>query len=311
MSLDAVIKLDSVSKSFGHQVALDQVSLRVPPGVVFALLGENGAGKTTAIRTMLGLAQADSGSCRVLGLDSRTEGLTIRRCVGYVSERPALDEWMTVGQVGWFTAGFFPPGYEARYGAEVERLGVPTDRKIKQLSKGMRSKVALSLALAHEPPLLILDEPTSGLDAMVRREFLESMVDFTSDGKTVLLSSHQIHEVERVADLVAIVRNGRILVCQPLDWLKDHTTELILTRSDTEASFEAPAGCLTCESRGRQHRLMLRANEEEAARLARQLPRIEQFETRRPSLEDIFVAFMRAADPELQVALDVSQEVER
>ncbi|MCA9134815.1 MAG: ABC transporter ATP-binding protein, partial [Planctomycetales bacterium] len=229
MSLDPVIQLRSVNKSYRGQRALDDVTLEVPPGVVFALLGENGAGKTSTIRILLGLTPFDSGSGRILDLDSAQDGRKIRQSVGYVPERPALDEWMKVDDVGWFAAGFYPPGYQQRYRDHIAAFGVPLDRKVKQLSKGMRAKVALSLAMSHEPKLLILDEPTSGLDAIVRREFLESMVELTSDGKTVFLSSHQIHEVERVADIVAILRHGKLLCCESLESLKSGTTEAVLT----------------------------------------------------------------------------------
>jgi ABC-2 type transport system ATP-binding protein len=297
MSLDPVISLHSVSKCYGTQQALDHVSLEVPPGVVFALLGENGAGKTSAIRIMLGLAPPDTGQVHVLGMDSTQQGLAIRRQIGYVAERPSLDEWMTADEIGWFAAGFHDDNYLARYRTQIDAFQVPRDRKLKQLSKGMRSKIALSLALANNPQLLILDEPTSGLDAIVRREFLESMVELTSDGKTVFLSSHQIHEVERVADMVAILRRGKLLACESLDTLKSQVTEITCTIDGASQSFEAPAGCLTCEARGKQHRLMMRATEEDAVRTVAALPRVQHVTAQRPSLEDIFVAFMHATDP--------------
>src|SRR5262245_11165183 len=170
--MSAVVELVHVTKRYGANTALTDVSLEVPPGVVFALLGENGAGKTTAIRLMLGLTEATSGEVRVLGLDSRRDGLAIRRRVGYLPERPTLYEWMTAAEIGWFTAGFYPDGFEFEFRRLVAGFKVPLDRKLSQLSKGMRAKVALSLAMAHKPELLILDEPTSGLDTMVRREFL-------------------------------------------------------------------------------------------------------------------------------------------
>jgi ABC-type multidrug transport system ATPase subunit len=188
--MSSVIQLVNVTKRYGNQAALDGVKLEVPSGTVFALLGENGAGKTTAIRLMLGLAEPTSGEVRVLGMDSAREGLAIRRRVGYLSERPTLYEWMTAQEIGWFTAGFYADGFEHHFRKRVEGFGVPLDRKLGQLSKGMRAKVALSLAMAHRPELLVLDEPTSGLDTMVRREFLESMADIAAEGRTVLLSSH-------------------------------------------------------------------------------------------------------------------------
>jgi ABC-2 type transport system ATP-binding protein len=208
MTMEPVIRLEKVTKRFGREVALNAVSLEVPPGVVFALLGENGAGKTTAIRILLGLVEADSGKAEVLGMPSAERGIEIRRRVGYVAERPTLYDWMTVGEIGWFAAGFYADGYLTRYFDLIRQFDLPETRKLKALSKGMRAKVSLALALALDPQLLVLDEPTSGLDALVRREFLESMVDRAASGQTVFLSSHQIGEVERVADIVAILPKG-------------------------------------------------------------------------------------------------------
>src|SRR6516165_3680206 len=227
--MSAVARLKNVTKRFRGQLALDDVSLEVPSGVVAALLGENGAGKTTSLRILLGLLQPDSGEAEVLNLDSRTQGDEIRCRVGYVPERPTLYEWMTVAEIGWFAAGFYRAGYLPRYRDLVKEFELPEDRKIKELSKGMRAKVALALGMAHEPEVLVLDEPTSGLDPLVRRESLESMVDVAAAGRTVLLSSHQIAEVERVADIVAILRQGKLVAVERLDDLKLHTRELTLT----------------------------------------------------------------------------------
>ena len=154
-----------------------------------------------------------------------------------MSERPTLYEWMTVEEIGWFTAGFYGPGFLPEYARLVAQFGLPPQKKLKALSKGTRAKVTLSLALAHQPELLILDEPTSGLDAMVRREFLESMVDRAAEGQTVFLSSHQIAEVERVADVVAILRKGKLLLVEPLEQLKARVQKLTITMKDGAATL--------------------------------------------------------------------------
>ena len=206
--MSPVICLEHVVKQYGRHRALDGVSLTVPRGSVFALLGENGAGKSTMIRILLGLLEPDSGRSQVGGLDSYFYSQEIRRRVGYVAERPAMYDWMTVEEIGWFTAGFYDDRFLTNYRRLIGRFNVPPKNKLKALSKGMRAKVALALAMGHDPEVLILDEPTSGLDTLVRREFLESMVDLAAAGKTVFLSSHQIPEVERVADNVAILKAG-------------------------------------------------------------------------------------------------------
>lgn len=252
---ESVISLQNVSKSYRQTQALDGVSLEVPPGTVFALLGENGAGKTTMIRILTGFLKADQGSATVLGQACAKSGIEIRRKIGYVSDSPAMYEWMTAEEIGWFTSAFYEEGFTKRYHELVTGFDVPGSVKLKNMSKGQRAKVALALATAHDPELLILDEPTSGLDPMVRRQFLESMVDLAALGRTVLLSSHQISEVERVADWVAILAQGQLKVVQPLEDLKNSTSIVTATMDDSLATLPLPPGnVLTQSQNARQMR---------------------------------------------------------
>ena len=294
--MQSVIRLENVSKRFGSQVALDDVTLDVPEGKVFALLGENGAGKTTAIRIMLGLAQPDSGAAQVLGFKSAKQSLEIRRRVGYVPEQPTLYDWMTVAEIGWFAAGFYGDGFLSRYLALAGEFGLPQRRKIKTLSKGMRAKVSLSLAVANDPDLLVLDEPTSGLDALVRREFLESMVDRAAAGQTVFLSSHQIGEVERVADVIAIIRNGRLALVEQLDELKGRVRELTITvNNGTPPPPELLGDVLSERRKLRQWQLMVSSVADDQLAGLRGHPAVQEVDVRAPSLEEIFVAYMQTA----------------
>jgi ABC-2 type transport system ATP-binding protein len=296
--MESVIRLHKVTKRFGSQLALKEVTLAVPRGVVFALLGENGAGKTTAIRIMLGLTEADWGQAEVLGLNSRTQGLEIRRRVGYVPERPTLYEWMTVAEIGWFTAGFYGHGYLENYRRLVAEFELPKTRKLSALSKGMRAKVSLALAMAHEPELLVLDEPTSGLDTLVRREFLESMVDLAAAGRTVLLSSHQISEVERVADIVAIVSHGELLLVERLDDLKSRIRELTITLADGAVTPPAIRGGIIKQCRrGRQWQILVRELPDGDLQILEQHASVTAVEARTPALEEIFVAYLQADLP--------------
>ncbi len=289
-----VIRLTNLTKRYGAETALDDVSFEVPPGVVFALLGENGAGKTTSIRIMLGLTEPDSGQVEVLGMDSCTQGLEIRQRVGYVPERPTLYDWMTVAEIGWFTAGFYGDGYESRYRQFAQEFKLPLSRRLKALSKGMRAKVALSLAMAHEPQLLILDEPTSGLDTLVRRDFLESMVDLAASGQTVLLSSHQIGEVERVADIVAIVRDGHLLLVEPLDQLKADVRQLTITLADGATRPPILSAELLRERRhGRQWQLLVGGSADGEVDRLRADPNVSSLEVHAPSLEEILPIWKR------------------
>jgi len=289
-----VVEISRLCKRFGGTVALDGVSLDIAPGQVFALLGENGAGKTTALKILLGLEAATSGGARVLGLDSQRQGIEIRRRVGYLPERPTLYEWMTVDETGWFVAGFYQGGFMDEYVRLANHFNLPRKRKIKALSKGMRAKVALCLALAHRPELLILDEPTSGLDTMVRREFLEMMVDYAARGNTVLLSSHQINEVERVADQVAMVHQGKLVLVDTLDELKESMQELTVVVADAVAGPpNVPGEVLREKRRARQWQLIVRGMSEADVDRLRDDESIIAIETRTPALEEIFVAYMQ------------------
>ncbi len=296
--MSAAFELKHVTKQYHRQLALDDVSLSSEPGAVLALLGENGAGKTTAIKILLGLVAPEAGTATVLGLDSRLQGIEIRRRVGYVPDQPALYDWMTVEETGWFVAGFYPIGFQREYAELIEHFELPPDRKIKELSKGMRAKVSLSLAMAHKPDLLILDEPTSGLDPMVRREFLESMVDVAAEGRTVLLASHQIAEVERVADVVAIVRHGKLVLLERLDDLKHRVCEVMVTLRNGSPNVPAvPGTVLHGELKGRQWRLLVRNMDEAGLEGFRAGDQVGQVEVRHPSLEEIFVGYMQGDSP--------------
>lgn len=300
-----VINLQNVSKRFGGTQAMNNVSLEIPPGIVFALLGENGAGKTTTIRILTGFQKPDSGTATVLGHDCGKASLEIRRAIGYVSDAPALYDWMTADEIGWFTSAFYDESFPNRYLELLAAFDVPSGTKIKSMSKGQRAKVALALATAHDPQLLILDEPTSGLDPMVRRQFLESMVDRAALGRTVLLSSHQISEVERVADWVGIMHQGQLKLVQPLETLKQSTFIVTATMDDASATVPLPPGDVLTETRnGRQMRWIVRDMPADWQSDYGTQNGVEDLKATQASLEDIFVAVCdrRAVRPDASEA---------
>src|SRR4051794_35752183 len=218
--MNAAIEIHKVSKTYPGKIALDSLSLSVPAGSIFALLGDNGAGKSTTIRILNGLTPPDRGSARVLGHDVWNDAALLRQRIGYVPERPKFYDWMTVRQIGWFTSGFQKHGYLDRYLHLAEQFLLEPHARLSVLSKGQYAKVGLALALAIDPEVLILDEPTSGLDLLVRREFLASMAGLAAEGRTILISSHQVAEVERVASHVAFLANGKLLLTAPVDELR-------------------------------------------------------------------------------------------
>lgn len=215
------ICLSRLTKEFRGRRVVDHLSLTVPAGAVYVLLGENGAGKSTTIKMLTGQLPADGGRATIGGVDCWTGAAELRRRVGYMPERPKLYDWMTVDEIGWFTAGFHRPGYLERYRELADQFELQRKQKLSSLSKGQYAKAALSLALAHDPEVLILDEPTSGLDLFVRRQFLASVVDLASGGRTVLIATHQIAEVERVASHVAFLSEGTLLYASTTDELRE------------------------------------------------------------------------------------------
>lgn len=295
-NMNHVISAKGLEMHFPGCDALNGIDLQVEQGTVFALLGENGAGKTTLIRILMGYQQPSVGSCTVLGLNPAKNDIEIRRRVGYVSDAPALYDWMQIGEIGWFASAFYPDGFIDRYRETIERYELPPDRKIKHLSKGQRAKVALALALAHDPELLILDEPTSGLDPLVRREFMESMIERAATGKTVLLSSHQIAEVERVADKIAILRQGKFRMVDSLSDLRDSVHEVTVSLSDPLISLpqiEQPAELLSEETEGRQRRFVIRGDIEPVKQLWSARAGVTAIQSRPASLDELFVACTR------------------
>ena len=218
------IETAGLSKSYGGVEALRGLDLNVPAGSICGFLGRNGAGKTTTIKVLLGIAHPTSGEARVFGLpaDAQETSVQIRRRTGFVSEDKDLYGYMTVEQMVRFTAAFYPKwrtDLERRY---LRRFELPPDRKVKALSRGMRTKLALLLALCRGAELLILDEPTSGLDPAMAEEVLQALVaHVANEDMTVFFSSHQIAEIEQIADRVAIIHRGRTAIDGALDDLRE------------------------------------------------------------------------------------------
>lgn len=219
-----VVDTSDLRKSYDSVEALRGLNLQVPPGSIFGFLGKNGAGKTTTIKVLLGLVQPTSGSARVFGLaaDSQAASVEIRRRTGFVADEKDLIDQMTVEDIVRFTRRFYP-----RWRADLEqkylrKFDLPVLRNVKQLSRGMRTKLALLLALCRGAELLILDEPTSGLDPAMTEEVLQALVSHVAtEEMTVFFSSHQIAEVDQISDRIAIIDRGRALVSGELDDLRE------------------------------------------------------------------------------------------
>jgi ABC-2 type transport system ATP-binding protein len=292
MSSDSVIVTERLVVKFRGKPALDGFTLKVPRGAVLALLGDNGAGKSTCMKVLTGQLRPDSGSATVLGLDCWAKATALRHRVGYVPDRPKLYDWMTVDEIGWFTAGFYGSGFLERYEDWVGRLRLDRTKRLRDLSKGGYARVGLALALAPDPDVLLLDEPTSGLDLHTRREFLASLVDFAAEGGTVLISSHSIAELERTASHAAFVRDGQVTLATTLDDLRTRFRRISM-RTDGLLPDPVALGTVHDSQRtGRFVQYLVQDPDPAALESLRDSPGIADLEDAAISLEDIYAAIM-------------------
>lgn len=234
-----VIETQELTRRYGATEAVEALNLAVPAGSVFALLGPNGAGKTTTIKLLMGLLPPTRGHSRVLGVDSQRLGEREKAQIGYVSENQELPLWMTVRQLLDYCRPFYPTWDRALEKTLLAQFGLPEGRKLKHLSRGMLMKAALLSSLAYRPKLLVLDEPFSGLDPLVRDEFIGGVLEATAQGEwTVFLSSHDIEEVERLADHVAMIDAGRLRLSETTEALQARFRQVEVTLEDGESQLD-------------------------------------------------------------------------
>ena len=219
-----LVTLTGLTREYKGHRALDGLSLELRSRTTDGLLGPNGAGKTSCMKIMMGLRSPTSGSVSIFGRDVFSDGPEVRQHIGYVPEDPWLCPWMTVRQVVRFASSLYRRWCNALAESLLGELDLPPDRAVKHLSRGMRMKAALLVALAHRPRLLILDEPMSGLDPIARDELIELLVKSRNEEtECILFSSHQIDDVARLADEVAILNAGKLLVHSSIDGLIEST----------------------------------------------------------------------------------------
>ncbi|MBN1437367.1 MAG: ABC transporter ATP-binding protein [Sedimentisphaerales bacterium] len=230
---ETVVKIDGLVKYYGGRRVLNGIDLEVKEGCIYGLLGRNGVGKTTIIRILMGLDFATRGSTSLFGVDSGTLSPGERGRIGYVAEGHHLIGGYKVSALAALCKGLALRWNEEMFGKVMAMFNLPMNRKVKELSTGMRAQLNLALAMAVDPELLILDDPTLGLDTIARRQFLELAIDLIQrDGKTILFSSHILSDVERIADRVGVLVQGKLVVDCGLDELKTRVKKLQVVFAD-------------------------------------------------------------------------------
>lgn len=287
---EPMIEISGLTKSFGRKRVLAGVDLRVPRGAVYGFLGLNGAGKSTTIRILLGLLRPDGGRCRVAGTDPQREAVETRRRVGYMAENQTMYGWMRVREIiAW--CGRFYPDWDAALAQELcTQMSLSPDEKVSALSKGQTSKLALLLALAHRPELVILDDPVLGLDPLARRDFLREVIgQLQARDVTVFFSSHLLYEIEPICDQVAILHEGRIIAAEPVDALRERVKRVELCPR-TDARLDQIPALLDARRDGQRWSLVV--GDIEAARKPLETISTNGLATDDLNLDEIFEAYV-------------------
>ncbi len=290
-----VVETVGLCRSFGHVEALRDLNLTVAPGTVYALLGRNGAGKSTAIRVLMGLIRPSAGTARVFDHDPWTAPTAIKQQIGYFSETLELYPWMRAGQLIELTAALYTKWDRAYEAHLVRRLELPLDPKISTLSTGMKRRLGLLLALCPRPELLILDEPGGGLDVVVRREFLDILFELLADeSHTLLFASHIFSDVERIATHVGIIEAGALVVERPIDALYESVRHVHIELDREVPKLDIP-GVLSVRRNG-PRRWTAAVDHFDASTLSAIQQRLPtaQLEAQPVGLEEIFIDFVQA-----------------
>lgn len=291
---DLAVQTSKLAKVYGPHTALQDFNLEVPRESVFAILGPNGAGKTSLFKILTGLVSPSAGEVRVLGHRVNTRETEFRAKIGYVAENPVMYGYYTAREMADFCSSLYPRWNPGLIDSAFQRLGIPPDKQVKELSHGQKSALALALALGSEPELLVLDEPGAGLDPVKRRDYFKLLMDqVTALGSTVLISSHSLHEVERLADRVAFLSQGRLMAVKDMADLKtgEKRIRVVFQSPPPETLFNLPE-IASVEREGSGYMITVTEN---VHRVVEELSAYPHFalEIIDLDLEDIFLEYTR------------------
>ena len=288
------VELTAVTKRYGKQTAVEDLSLRIEPGTGFGFLGPNGAGKTTTIKMMMGLLRRDEGRVSVLGLDPGVDDLAVKQRVGYVPEQQFIYRWIRVGEAIRFCKTFYTSWNDKLCSELLKRLDLDTEKRVKELSKGMVVKLSLLLAMSHEPELLLLDEPMAGLDPVIREEFVDGVLQSICDREqTVVFSSHTLADVQRLGTMVGIIHQGRLMIQADVEDLLRRTKRIRAVLADGAVPASAPEGTIWQSVQGREWLLTVEGFTAEVVSRLQATNSLASVEVIDLNLEDIFKDYVR------------------
>jgi ABC-2 type transport system ATP-binding protein len=290
------VQTRELTKKFGRIDAVRRLNMTVPHGSISGFLGQNGAGKSTTLKMLMGAVRPSSGSGQILGLaiEDPTQSVEIRKRVAFVSEDKRLYDYMTVGQIVRFTKSFFPHWRSELEHKFLREFPLPLDRKIKKLSRGMRTQLALLLGIARGPEMLVLDEPTEGLDPVAIEIFLRMLKGLAAEGMTIFFSSHRIAEVEQIADHISIIHKGQLLASASVDRLKSDYRRLQVVFENPVSPRElAVEGVKDIHSEGKLTSVLTSHNLEQIVDRLRSLSATD-IDVLPVSLKEIFLCSLKA-----------------
>ncbi len=296
------IQTERLSRRFGKVLAVDGISMAVPEGAIYALVGANGAGKTTLIKLLMNIYRPSAGSATVAGIDSRLLAGKAFRQIGYVSENQEMPDWMTVGSMLDYYRAFYPRWDRTLENQLVRHFSLPLDRKLKHLSRGQRMKAAFASSLAYRPSLMVLDEPFSGLDPLVRDELIEGLLERAAE-TTILLSSHDLAEIESFSSHIGFLDAGKLLFSEELSTLTDRFRDVTVTLDGpSKMPANVPGSWLQAETNDVVFRFvdtqyLPQTTEREVARM---FPTARRLSFDPMPLRAIFLAIARSARGESQ-----------
>lgn len=291
---ELAIETKGLVKNYKDNVAVNGIDLAVTKGSIYGFLGPNGAGKTTTIKMLLGLAKPTSGVGKIFDKDIVEDSLEIRNKVGYVSETQGLYNYMTVKDIISFTSSAYKNWDNKIVTKYLDLFELPQNRKIKALSKGMRTQLGLVLSLGSQPELLIFDEPTSGLDPLRQKEFLTTIVEQVLEtGQTVFFSTHQLWEAERIADMVGILNHGNLVLQRPMDEIKENHKKIkINLKEPLPESFNKMPGVINIQQQGQGYLISVNDNASEIINTLNQMLPVAM-DIISETMEDIFLEYIR------------------